>query len=132
MALVSFTKSFSNYSSNMLKTAAALHASLDIAAIEGLGPDDWEEPPPRDLNDTWTCAAHGASLAVHDLFDADGSAPESIKSLITRVRESCKQFHASANKATALSATQEKRNRKILQVSIDVILFDYHDYFYFL
>lgn len=103
-------------SANMLKTVAALHSALDIAAIEGLGPDEWDEPPPRDVEDTWTCAGHGGNLAALDLFDADGTAPSSVKSLITRVRDSCKPFRASANKAAALSAVQEKRNRPTLQV----------------
>lgn len=106
----------------MVKLAAALHTNLDVAMIDDIGPNDWNEPADVESDSTiaFNCLAHNAQLAASDVLDSDGNAPDSYKSLVVRVRAIVTLFNKSALKATALSDAQKARNRKVLAVVRDV------------
>lgn len=78
---------------NYQKAAFALHSNSDTISVSGLGPDDWEEPPPRaaeeetatDPTVAHQCTAHRASNAALDAMK-DPSARHMI-SIIDRARE---------------------------------------------
>lgn len=92
-----------------------MHTNLDVAAIDGIGPNDWFEPVVDDSTTSFNCVAHSAQLAVmSDVFDVE------IKAIVARVRRICTSFTKSPHKAGLLAAAQVAAGRPVLNVVRDV------------
>ena len=101
--------------SNFVKMSVALMRDLDVAAIEGIGEDDWEAPA-NDIADFetsgWRCVAHTMQLAVLDVLDTNkGSAPDNWRAVITNVRGVCTTVRVSANLRNQLKDVQACKSR---------------------
>lgn len=86
-----------DHGSNFKKMAAALHTNLDQAAIEGLGPDSFDEPPANaadngllDITAAFDCAAHAMHNAALDLYKDAGFTDtlDKVRAMVTYVRAS--------------------------------------------
>lgn len=56
---------------NFLKVARALHTNIDVAAVEGVEVDSWDEPIDEDddVTASFRCVAHRTQLAVNDVLN---------------------------------------------------------------
>jgi hypothetical protein len=103
--------------SNFLKLAASLYTNLDVAAIEQIGPDSWDEPSevedPCDSH-SWRCVAHKMNLVIRHVIDDNAS--ESIK----RVRDVVLAIRSSCVLQQAYKDIVETQGGKVLMPILDV------------
>lgn len=106
---------------NFIKVARALHANLDLAAIdddEG-GVDGWDEPVDdnSELTASWRCVAHKMQLAV---LAAISEFEKKFPNLLERARAFTRWVRASPLRLAALVRAQAALNKKKLLPIMDV------------
>lgn len=103
--------------SNFLKLAKSLYTNLDVAAIEHIGADSWDEPGEVDdplATYSWRCVAHTLDLVVKNVFRTHAEpALQKIRDIVLLIRQS-------ANKRTILKKVQQSDNVETLIPLLDV------------
>lgn len=141
----SLVSTVTDQGSNYQKAAYALHSNKPILAIDGLGPDDWDEPPPsagdeeKSSNPTVAhqCSAHRASNAAF-LAMSDKSARDMI-SIVNRAREMIVHVRGSPllsekflqyqreRLAATFPSDKQKQNPRVLTLDVKTRWLSMHD-----